>query len=96
MTLVRDAHPELIAELAELLRAEGEYSLAVSVLFAPLVGYCDCGDDFCRSIYTAEHPPGAPYGYGHRTIALLPGDGMLNIDVVHDRIMYIEVLFREL
>ena len=91
---MRDMHPELIAELAELLEAEGESWLAISVRDVRLVGECGCGDGFCRSIRTAEHPAGQPYGPGHRMVALLPTRGMLNLDVVDGRIMYIEILER--
>ena len=92
--LVRDVFPDLIAELADLLMAEGERFLAISVLDVRLVGECGCADDFCRSIRTADHPPGQPYGPGHRMVPLLPQHGMLNLDVVNGRIMYIEILNR--
>lgn len=40
------------------------------------------------------HPEGRPYGEGHRCVPLLSATGMLNLDVVADRIMCIEVLSR--
>ncbi|WP_052394283.1 hypothetical protein [Kutzneria sp. 744] len=92
--LVRDIYPELIAELVELLTAEDEDWLAISMRDVRVVADCGCGDDFCRSIKTAEHPDGKPYGPGHRMVALLPTRGMLNLDVVNGRIMYIEILDR--
>lgn len=92
--LVRDAFPDLTSELITLLEAEGEHELTLRVRDVPLVAMCDCGDDFCQSIRTADHPKGQPYGEGHRTVQLSPGEGTLNLDVVHDRIMYIEVLNR--
>ncbi|MET9382130.1 hypothetical protein ABZY09_13845 [Streptomyces sp. NPDC002928] len=92
--LVRDVFPDLIAELATLLQEEGESELAVSVRDVRLVGECGCGDDFCQSIWTEEHPPGQPFGVGHRCVPLLPSKGMLVLDVVDNRIMYIEIVDR--
>jgi len=92
--LVREVHPELIDELVALLEAEGERELAVCVRDVRLVGGCGCGDDFCQSIRTAEHPDGQPYGPGHRCVPLLPSSGDLILDVVHGRIVYIEILGR--
>ncbi|GAA1398374.1 hypothetical protein GCM10009639_36840 [Kitasatospora putterlickiae] len=92
--LVRDVFPELVAELATLLEAGGEHGLAIGVRDTRLVEECECGDDFCQSIRTADHPRGQPYGAGHRCVPLEPSDGMLVLDVVDDRIMYIEVLDR--
>ncbi|MGW4024461.1 hypothetical protein [Streptomyces sp. NPDC005009] len=92
--LVRDVFPDLIAELITLLEDEGERELAICVWDVRLVAMCDCGDDFCQSIYTAVHQKGEPYGEGHRCVPLLPSKGMLVLDVVYGRIMYIEILNR--
>ncbi|WP_259294396.1 hypothetical protein [Streptomyces canus] len=92
--LVREIHPELIDELVALLEAEGERELAVCVRDVRLVGACSCRDDFCQSIRTAAHPPGRPYGPGHRCVPLLPSSGDLILDVVNGRIVYIEILGR--
>ncbi|MBM9505456.1 hypothetical protein [Actinacidiphila acididurans] len=92
--LVRDVFPDLIDELVSLLEVEGENELAICVRDVRLVAMCDCGDDFCQSIHTAVHPEGQPYGEGHRCVPLLPSKGMLVLDVVYGRIMYIEVLHR--
>ncbi|TDD35036.1 hypothetical protein E1287_14760 [Actinomadura sp. KC06] len=93
--LVRDAFPDLIAELVTLLEDEGEGELAICVRDVPLVAMCDCGDDFCQSIHTAVHPKDQPYGEGHRCVPLLSSKGMLVLDVIGTQIMYIEVLDRE-
>jgi hypothetical protein len=92
--LVRDVFPDLVTELTSLLELEGEHELAASTWDLRLVGECGCDDDFCQSIRTADHPHGQPYGAGHRCVPLLPSKGMLILDVVDDRIMYIEVLDR--
>jgi hypothetical protein len=91
---VRDAFPDLVAELITLLEREGERELALRATDLRLVAMCDCGDDSCQSIHTAAHPKGQPYGEGHRCVSLLPEEGMLVLDVVNGRIMYIEVLDR--
>ncbi|MFI1094431.1 hypothetical protein [Streptomyces sp. NPDC020917] len=92
--LVRDAFPDLVAEVIALLEEEGERELAICARDLRLVAMCDCGDDFCQSIHTADHPQGQPYGEGHRCVPLLPAQGMLVLDVVHGTIMYVEVLNR--
>ncbi|MFJ9833377.1 hypothetical protein ACIRU2_18640 [Streptomyces sp. NPDC101169] len=92
--LVRDVFPDLVAELIALLEDEGERELALCAWDLRLVAMCDCGDDFCQSIHTAVRPKGEPYGEGHRCVPLLPEEGMLVLDVVQGRIMYIEVLDR--
>lgn len=92
--LLRVVFPDLVAELIALLEAEGEREPAVSARDLRLVDECDCRDDFCRSIRTAEHPDGQPFGEGHRCVPLLAARGMLILDVVHGRIMYVEILDR--
>ncbi|MEV6210217.1 hypothetical protein [Kitasatospora sp. NPDC051914] len=92
--LLREVFPDLVTELAALLEEEGERALAVAVQDVRLVAECGCGDDFCQSLRTADHPAGQPYGPGHRCIPLLPEQGMLVLDVVDDRIMYVEILDR--
>ncbi|MEU1408681.1 hypothetical protein ABZ471_41495 [Streptomyces sp. NPDC005728] len=92
--LVREAFPDLVAELITLLEEEGERELAICAWDLRLVAMCDCGDDFCQSIHTAVHPKGQPYGEGHRCVPLLPSEGMLVLDVVNGRVKYIEVLDR--
>ncbi|WP_197034640.1 hypothetical protein [Glycomyces sp. NRRL B-16210] len=91
---VREVYPELVEELSRLLEGIGERYLSVSVRQARMIAPCECGDGFCQSIRTAEHEPGAPYGPGHRNVMLDPEEGMLILDVVDERIVYIEVLFR--
>lgn len=92
--LIRDIFPDLIAELTALLEDEDERELAICAWDLRLVDECGCGDDFCQSIRTAAHPRGQPYGPGHRCVPLLPSKGMLILDVVDGRIMYIEILER--
>jgi hypothetical protein len=92
--LLRLVFPDLIAELVALLEADGECELATCAWDLRYFGECGCRDDFCQSIHTADHPRGQSYGDGHRTVVLPPDRGMLNLDVVHGRIMYVEILDR--
>jgi len=72
---------------------EGEPALSAQVADLHIVGRCRCGDNFCATFYTAPRPVGS-YGPGHRTIALTPAFGYLNVDVVGADIVQIEVLYR--
>ncbi|MDD9381371.1 hypothetical protein M8Z33_32915 [Streptomyces sp. ZAF1911] len=92
--LVREVFPELASELVKLLDAEGEHALALCAHDLRIVADCGCGDDFCQSFRTHPHPPGTPYGPGHRTVPLLPERGMLIVDAVDGRIVYVEILDR--
>ncbi|WP_404870603.1 hypothetical protein ACI1MP_36040 [Kitasatospora griseola] len=92
--LLRDVFPELVDELAALLEAEGEPELASGASELRLVAQCDCGDDFCQSLRTAPHSAGRPYGPGHRCLPLPATSGTVVLDVVDDRIMYVELIDR--
>ncbi|MEU5756801.1 hypothetical protein [Streptomyces sp. NPDC047829] len=92
--LVREVFPELVAELTALLEDEGEGELALCARDLRLVEECGCGDGFCQSIRTADLPRGQPYGPGHRCVPLCPAAGMLILDVVDGRIVYVEILDR--
>ncbi|MBB4931475.1 hypothetical protein F4561_002295 [Lipingzhangella halophila] len=93
-TLVNDAYPGLTAELATLLRRVGEHALAATVGHLRIHSVCRCGQDGCRSFYTAS-PPDGPWGSGHRNVELPAEDGMLVLDVVSDEITFVEVLDRD-
>ena len=88
-----DVLPQLAAELASQLRAQGEDSLADSVPGLCIVDRCRCGDEFCATFYTEPRPKGA-YRPSHRNVVLEPAEGMLSLDVVDDRIACVEVLYR--
>lgn len=93
-SLVCTVWPVFAAELAAALRAEGEDRLTDKVDQLCIVDVCGCDDDFCQSFYTGPKPAGA-YGDGHRNVCLdAPWPGYLILDVVHDDIMYVEVLYR--
>jgi hypothetical protein len=89
-----DVAPELVSELERLLVQAGESRLAAHANSLRIVDRCRCGDDFCATFYTRPRPVGA-YGSGHRTIALSPETGYLNVDAVGPDIAQVEVLFRD-
>ena len=87
-----DIAPLFAEELAVQLSEVCEPMLAAQIADLCVVDRCRCQDEFCGSFYTATPPLGA-YGTGHRNVALEPESGMVILDVVHDRIMFVEVLF---
>lgn len=89
-----DQFPELASELGELLQGNGEERLAQTIGDLSVVDRCRCGDEFCATMYTLPRPLGA-WGEGHRNAALNPQKGFLIVDVVHERIAEIEVLYRD-
>jgi hypothetical protein len=93
-TKIEECLPELTKELISLLLAAGERSLAASVAELTLVDRCRCGADFCAGIYTQPVPAGG-YGPGHRNIVLNPTTGNIILDVVDDRICFVECLDRD-
>jgi hypothetical protein len=68
--------------------------LAAQIASLAIVDRCRCGEDFCAAFYVETKPHGA-YGPGHRNVDLEPESGIVILDVVNDRIMQIEVLYRD-
>jgi hypothetical protein len=87
------ALPAFSAELESALRRQGRADLASQVANLPLVDRCRCGDGFCATFYTAARPEGA-YGPGHENLEVDGVIGMIILDLVHDEIRCVEVLFR--
>ena len=90
---VKDLFPAFSDELAMALREADEAALAARVPYLELVRRCGCGDSFCASFHTAKRPQGAAEG-AHRNLVLQPKTGMLIVDVVDERIVFVEVLDR--
>jgi hypothetical protein len=90
-----EALPELHIELVRLLRTEGEHSLAGDLHMVRFHSWCGCGDDFCQSFRTVPAREG-PYGPGHRMVCLLGEEdtAVINLDVVHESVVYVEVIGR--
>ncbi len=91
--LLTETLPSFAAELEELLKKGGHAELAARVSALKIVDRCRCGDDFCASFYTECKPQGS-YGASHRCVELEPETGMLILDVVADKIVHVEVLYR--
>ena len=92
--LLKVSLPDLHKELKSLLVAAREPGLVAQVDDLEIVDRCRCADDFCSSFYTAPKPAGA-YGPKHRNVSLEPERGMLILDVVDERIVNVEVLYRD-
>ena len=92
--LIAEAFPEFAAELEGLLRVEGEGALAKQVASLRIVERCQCGDDFCATMYTIPKPKGA-WGPSHRNVLPEAESGMIIVDVVDEKIAEIEVLYRD-
>ena len=88
------ALPDLAFELQQLLEAQGEPALAAQVAELRIVDRCQCQDNFCSTFYVLPKPQGR-YGPGHRNVSLTPEEGMLILDVVHEKIACVEVLYRD-
>jgi hypothetical protein len=86
--------PVFAGEIEELLKKQNESKLAAQITSLTIVDRCRCGEDFCAAFYVEPKPHGA-YGPGHRNVDLEPESGMVILDVVNDRIMQIEVLYRD-
>lgn len=94
---LEDEWPVLAGQLKRALQEMGEDPLAGQVQALRVVARCDCGDSFCQSFYTEPPPKGAyPYPDRARNICCEnPGwDGELILDVVDERIHFVEVLYR--
>lgn len=92
--LLTKSLPDLSRELSELLIRAGEPTLAAQIDSLEIVDRCDCSDDFCASFYTAPKPDGS-YGPHHRNLELEPEDGSIILDLVVDRIVHVEILYRD-
>jgi len=86
--------PNLSQELTALLISAEEPALAAQIASLEIVQRCPCNDDFCATFYTAPRPAGA-YGPGHRNVSLEPENGMIILDVLDERIMKVEILYRD-
>jgi hypothetical protein len=92
--LLYEVLPIFAKEIEELLNKHNEPKLASQVASLSIVDRCRCSEDFCAAFYV-EHKPLGAYGPGHRNVELEPESGMIILDVVDDRIMQVEVLYRD-
>ena len=89
-----DVIPELAEELKALL-VKSEFPESVDqVAGLRIVDRCQCGEDSCATFYTATRPNGA-WGAGHENVMLDAETGLLILDLVHRKIVCVEVLDRK-
>ncbi|WP_432943932.1 hypothetical protein ACQPXM_01495 [Kribbella sp. CA-253562] len=93
-----DRWPVLAGQLRAALSRDNENELASQVDELRVLEMCGCGDDFCQSFHTTL-PPEKSYPLDrHRNWYPEdddPGwDGYLILDVVDERIEFVEVLYR--
>ena len=92
--LFMDAFPQLLEEIRRLLNETNASQIAAQLESLVIVDRCRCGDDFCATFYTAPKPAGR-YGKGHRSVSLEPAKGMIVLDVIDEKVVQIEVLYRD-
>jgi len=87
--LMSDILPDLVEEIADLLKQTMAAPLEEQVRRLRIVAICDCGDESCASFATAAEVK------VHRTVELDPIEGHLIIDLnSSDEICFVEVLER--
>lgn len=87
--LLSEVLPDLVEEMAYLLRQTGAAPLQDQLRQLRLESVCDCGDEGCASFATA------PEVKVHRTVELEAAEGFLIIDLnAAEQICFIEVLSR--
>jgi len=87
--LLLDVLPTLGAELIRLFESAGRGDLAAQVPSLRVRSRCDCGDDFCATIYTGSGRPAD-------SVDLDPSEGMMIVDVdEQEHILGVEILYRE-
>ncbi|MFC0629460.1 hypothetical protein [Kribbella deserti] len=98
LSKVVERWPVFARQVRGALGRDGEAELASQVDELRVVELCECGDDFCQSFYV-ERPPDDVYpSDSHRSWYCddeeLGWDGHLILDVVDERIAFVEVLYR--
>ena len=86
--------PDLAGEMTRLLAQVGRSELAEQVKQLRIVERCRCGDAFCATFYTTP-PPAGGWGAGHENVVLDAQDGDIVLDVVHGKIVCVEILNRD-
>jgi hypothetical protein len=93
MPYLREAMPDFASELRSFLYLGGYAELCPQVDSLKVVDRCRCNAEDCATFYTEPKPNGA-WGDGHRNLVLPTQDFDLIVDVVHDRIVCVEILER--
>lgn len=85
--------PAFAAELENALRAQGEEGLAAQISTLRISSLCQCDDDFCSSFHTGERAQTIWRG-GRQRITPGLSEGMVILEVVDGKILFVEVLDR--
>jgi hypothetical protein len=88
-----DVAPAFAADLERELRAQGDAELAEQIPGLRVLSFCGCGDTECAS-FTTREPSNRSPDRQVETMTVDALDGMVNIDSLDGRIMYVEVLYR--
>jgi len=93
--------PVLARQVRNALLRDGETGLASDIYALRVLKMCDCDEDYCQSFYTEPPPDGAYPSSRHRNWYRdddeddeLGWEGFLILDVVEERIAFVEVLYR--
>ena len=92
MELVKNLSESLASDLQTLLLKEGETALSESISSLQIVARCKCEDKKCSSFWTADIsiiPTGTDR---HRQISLLMDGKCYCLDIVDNKIVYVEVV----
>ena len=85
--------PDFANELEGLTGVANRPDLSARIRGLVVEARCPCANRACAHFYTAP-PPNGPYGPGHSNLVLPANTGMVVLDLLHDRIVGIEVLDR--
>jgi hypothetical protein len=92
-SLLRNALPELAAELKSLLEKDDLAQLAGQVESLRIADRCRCDSKTCATFYTVPKPEGA-WGAGHENIVLDVEEGLMVLDTLDGKIVCVEILDR--
>jgi hypothetical protein len=84
--------PDFLSELETMVRAVGRDDLVDQLQGLPVLSRCTCGDSNCAHFYTSSKP--ASHGGQHENVLLPSRSGLVVLDVLHGRVMAIEILDR--
>ena len=86
-----EARPGFATRLEQALREQGEEDLAVQVPTLRLVRACVCGDEYCRSFWTGT-PIKRWFRRGRNVVVEGLDEGLVALDAIDGRIVYVEVV----
>ena len=91
--LLKDILPDFSKELVLLLNHKNESILAKQIDKLEIKSICNCKEDFCSTFFTSDLKDDLKNFA--QTVDLSPENGIVNVDVIDNKIVSIEVLYRE-